>query len=255
MNNINKLVKLYHTSSKHSNYQILSSGLQKILSEYPLDVQSRSEKERLECICSSIEVRDKIVLDIGGNSGYFSFEMLDRGASKVIYYEGNEAHSEFVRKASEVLGYEEKIQIYNKYFSFEKDTIAERVDIGLLLNVLHHIGDDFGNQNLSISLAKEEILKNLNTLSLVTDVLIFQLGYCWKGDRTKLLFNNGTKSEMIDFIKDGTKGLWIIEKILIPEKTELGIEYKLMSESNMARCDRLGEFLNRPLFFLKSCRF
>lgn len=35
----------------------------------------------------------KSVLDIGGNSGFFTFELIEKGAKKIHYYEGNKAPS------------------------------------------------------------------------------------------------------------------------------------------------------------------
>ena len=43
-----------------------------------------------------------------------------------------------------------------------------------------------------------------------TKYMVFQMGFNWKGNRDKGLFENGTKEEMVEFIKEGTKECWKI---------------------------------------------
>ncbi|MCL1933213.1 MAG: hypothetical protein FWF53_05335 [Candidatus Azobacteroides sp.] len=247
-----KLIALYAKNSKHSNYQIMPSCLAALLGENEIAVRTRYERERLNYMLKNIDVKGKNLLDIGGNTGFFSFEMIDAGAKHVLYYEGNKVHSDFVQLAVNVLELNKKINVINDYFSFTGHSIEGYFDIVLLLNVLHHVGDDYGSMQLSIQNAKSEIIKQLNSLADKTEMLVFQLGFCWKGDRNKLLFENGTKEEMINFIKEGISSHWNIEKIGIPVKVSDKIEYEDMDDKNMIRDDSLGEFLNRPLFILKS---
>ena len=42
---------------------------------------------------------------------------------------------------------------------------------------------------------------------------------------------------------------------LIAEKTEDGLNYSDLNDRNIGRIDELGEFLNRPLFIMKSKSF
>ena len=86
-----------------------------------------------------------------------------------------------------------------------------------------------------------------------TNFLIFQLGFNWKGDTKQCLFEHGTKSEMIQFIKDGIKGFWEIIEIGVAEKKDGVVTYEPLNVFNVKRNDTLGEFLNRPIFILKSC--
>jgi hypothetical protein len=57
---------------------------------------------------------------------------------------------------------------------------------------------------------------------------------------------------MINFISDGVKDFWSIDKIGIAKQSNKGIEYFHLNEDNIKRDDKMGEFLNRPLFILKS---
>lgn len=248
---IEELKRLYAEVSKHSNYQILSKRLSLLLTNNEIKVKTRYEAERLKYILKNISIKNKKVLDIGGNTGFFTFEFLDNKAKLVHYYEGNKTHADFVRLASSMLGVEKRIEIADRYFSFEDELKNERYDIVLLLNVLHHVGEDYGDKELSIDLAKQLIIKELKSFSGKTDFMFFQLGFNWKGNRNLGLFKDGTKKEMIDFITQGTKDFCDIVKIGIPEKKGRVVEYVDQHAANIGRNDELGEFLNRPLFIMK----
>jgi SAM-dependent methyltransferase len=255
--NILQLKNMYRKKSKHSNYQILPKRLRRKIGTIDVNVKNNYEYERLEYILNKVDVKSKRILDIGGNTGFFTFEAIDNGASFVHYYEGNKTHAEFVRLASEVLDVRNKIKITDKYFPFDrKDKFEEdKYDIMFLLNVLHHIGDDYGNDKISEYMAKKVIISQLNGLSEITNILIFQLGFNWKGNRNICLFENGTKKELIDYILNGTKDNWKVTEIGIPELLQDEIKYCDLNNSNMERDDKLGEFLNRPIFIMESKRY
>lgn len=248
-----KLIYYYSIKSKHSNYQMLPYVLKDLVSVDEIKIKSRFEEERLAYIIKNIKVKEKYILDIGGNIGFFTFELLRKGAKRVDYFEGNKSLCNFVRIASKILGIN-NLKIYNKYFNFES-FVKKRYDIVLLMNVLHHIGDDFGNKNISKDAAKKYIIKNLNNLSYITKILILQFGFNWKGDIRKCLFKYGTKREMIRFVKNGVKRNWNIKNIGIAEIDNGKIIYKDISNRNVKRNNNLGEFLNRPIFILESKNF
>lgn len=244
-----QLLKLYREVSKHSNYQILPTALKEIIGENEIEVKSRYEKERLDYITSKVDFNGKSVLDIGGNTGYFTFELLGLGAKHVCHYEGNKQHSEFVDLSAKALGVSENIKTINDYYNFEGT--GEKYDIALIFNVIHHLGDDYDAEK-DIESAKKKMIVQLNNMAKVTNTAIFQMGFNWQGDVSKPLFKNGTKKEMIDFIKSGIEGFWDINSIGIAEKYDDDkVEYKPLTEKNIARNDTLGEFLNRPIFILK----
>ena len=248
-----ELKALYSKQSKHSNYQILPRQLSKIMQADEIDIRTRFEKQRLKFIIKNIDITGKSILDIGGNTGYFSFELLERGARFVHYYEGNKEHADFVRLAADVLNFKSKMRITNKFFSFQ-DEFKFRNDVILLLNVLHHLGDDYGPSEISMERAKHEMLAQLNSLAEKTDILVFQMGFNWKGDKALGLFTGGTKCEMVKFINQGTNNYWEIIKLGIAQQGFDGIEYKNIANDNIARDEKLGEFLNRPIFILKSIK-
>ncbi len=246
---IEQLKEMYANTSKHSNYQILASELQKYLTNDEIDVKSRSETIRLDYFLKNVDIKNKSVLDIGGNTGYFTFEFLKNGASSLEYYEGNQEHAKFVQLASEVLGYTDSLSVYNKYYNFDQD---EKYDVVLLLNVLHHLGDDFGDDKVSKEKALETIIEHMKAMAKQTDILVFQLGFNWKGDRNLPLFENGTKKELIDFITSNLNDEFNILKIGVAEEQNGEVVYSDLNDNNIQRVDSLGEFLNRPIFIMKS---
>lgn len=248
---VEKLMLLYAKSSKHSNYQVIPESLQKLMPTKNLIIHSRYEKERLAYILSKINIKGLTFADIGGNSGYFTIKLIEQGAQKGTIIEGNATHTEFVSLASELLKIESKIEICNKYYDFG-ETMKQKYDIIFLLNVLHHVGDDFGNA-ISIEEAKDTILDKINGMVKVSKHLVLQLGYNWMGNRNQCLFPNGTKTEMIEWLREGVRGYYQISHIGIAEKVGEKIIYRDINEHNIERQDSLGEFLNRPIFILDAC--
>lgn len=248
--NIELLEKLYMQNSKHSNYQALPSALAEILDEEKLKIKTRQEWERLSYIKKHMDFSGKSVLEIGGNTGFFTFEILKAGACHVDYYEGNQIHAAFVRAASETLKTEDKLSVYSEYFLFEKEK-NKKYDVALCLNVVHHLGDDFKDIN-SKDTACMEMIASVNSLSEYADILIFQMGFNWKGDCKEPLFKDGTKKEMKLFLEEGTKDFWDIIFVGIAERKNNAIVYNEMDIDNSMRQDDMGEFLNRPIFIMKS---
>ncbi len=251
MNNL-KLINLYTRTSKHSHYQLLASPLREIVPNHMLEIRSRYEQERLDYILRHLNCTDMSVADIGGNTGYFALELINRGAKTVLFIEGNKVHCDFVNEAALALEWQDRVMVHPYYITFDDDLSLIDVNATLLLNVLHHVGDDYGSQTQSIDTAKKNILDSLFRLSQCTKFLIFQLGFNWKGNRELPLFEQGTKSELINFIKAGTSDSWTIEHIGIAEQSSSEIIYNELNSQNILRQDSLGEFLNRPLFIMRS---
>lgn len=249
---VNQLTKDYNNVSKHSHYQVLPSLLTKYINQSSLSVKSRAEHERFKYIKESIDLKGKSVLDIGANTGFFSFEAIEAGAATVVMYEGNKEHANFLRTAIGLLGLDDKMEVRNVYYSFSSIDGSNVYDICFLLNVLHHLGDDYGDNSLNVEQVKAQMISQLNSMSYVCKTLVFQLGFNWKGNRDACLFKDGTKREMIEFIKSGSSEYWDIVSIGIAVKKNGTFVYHDLDENNIERIDAFGEFLNRPLFIMKS---
>lgn len=246
------LVSLYQKSSKHSNYQAIPPSLSTLLPKERLQIESRHESARWEFIDSHCTLNRKKIVDIGGNTGYFSFRSIEAGAESVCLIEGNEAHAEFVRQAAKSLGISERLAVLNQYLDLANSKLNFHVDYIFLLNVLHHAGDDYDKESNTPRKALEKIKKSLENLSGHSDQLIFQIGFNWKGDRNRPLFPDGTKAEMIEFVKECLGQKWTIKSIGIAQKKDSNeIFYQHLNEKNIIRDDSLGEFLNRPIFIIE----
>jgi len=248
--NIKQLNALYNIKSKHSSYQKIHPSVA-ILIENELVTQGKNEDQRQKYLTQHINFENKTVLEIGCNTGYFTIASVMNGAKKVDAYEGNNAHCEFLRIASKALSIHEKINVYNEYFdpSYPPD---KKHDICIFFNVLHHLGDDFQNTSQNIDQAKEQMKTYLNLLSRHTDTLILQMGFNWKGDNNNPLFRKGEKKNMISFIKETTGKYFYIDNISCP-KDEKAVYLDFSNENNNTeRDDTLGEFLNRPIFILRT---
>jgi hypothetical protein len=245
------LLELYQRSSKHSNYQVLSSALSPLLGNDAIAVKTRHEHERLAYILSRMPVQGLGFADIGGNTGFFTFELLMHGAAAVDYYEGNAAHHDFVAGAASQIGLSGRLRTHHRYVSFEASELPQ-LDGTLLLNVLHHLGDDFGDPGTAKEAAKQQMLACLSVLAHTSCMLVLQLGFNWKGDRRLPLFPGGSKAEMIDFVTQGTAADWDVVAIGAAGRDGEEIVFSDLGAHNRARDDSLGEFLNRPIFVLRS---
>lgn len=250
MNISENLLKLYKKSSKHSNYQTLNDEILGALGIGKSEVGSKYEKQRFDYIIEHTEIKDKSVLDIGGNTGYFTFESIKSGCSYVDYYEGNKSHAEFVNIAKDIYD-SAKVNVFSDYFAFDGEHKA--YDVILCLNVVHHLGDDFSIAD-NMNEAKQKIKKAIQDMSSYGETLVFQMGFNWKGDREHCLFENGSKKEMEAFIEDAIDGYWEILNTGVAEKKDDTIVYCEKTEENNLRNDELGEFLNRPIFIMKSIK-
>ena len=211
------------------------------------------DTERERFITHSVNFLGRKILDIGANTGFFSFSSIFNGAKTVTSFESEKINARLIELQSKLLNLENKIVVKNHPFDFKND-INNYYDVIICLNVLHHSGRYFDREVKTESEAKENIIKYLNNFSNYSNYCIFQIGYNWKGEEDKPLFKNGTKIEQIDFIKENTNEFWEIENVGIAEIFEKKIFYNSPNSKNLARIDKLGEFLNRPLFILKSKR-
>lgn len=240
-------------TEKHIGYHILPERFDACLS----DPARRNrytffERERWAWFAEHVDFRDRTVLDIGCNIGYFLFSALDAGARRVVGHEGKASCGEFVRAAVAAAGEEDRFEFHNAYFDFA--TPPPPVGIVLLLNVVHHLGDDYGDPQLGIAAARRGMLEQVNRLATSAQTMIFQMGFNWQGNRHACLFEHGTKREMIDFIRTGTAGAWQVEHVGIAQRIDGRVDYQPLDNQNIERDDALGEFLNRPLFVLRSQR-
>jgi len=78
----------------------------------------------------------KSVLDIGCNAGFYSFEMLRRGAERVVAMDSDERYLAQARLAAEVLGYDLELRLLSAY---DVAQLRERFDLVIFMGVLYHL--------------------------------------------------------------------------------------------------------------------
>ena len=244
-----RLVALLDQRSKHSTYQELHPCLKAVL-DLEHSPQGKRESARWKYMAACTPWLGKRVLDIGANTGYFSMAAVLAGAREVTAVEGHAPHAEFIAGAVQRLGWQACLSSQHRYFDFS-DQADEVFDIVFCLNVLHHLGDDFGYQGQDMQQAKQQMVQALQHLAGHGRHCWFQLVFNWKGDRHRPLFSQGLKSELIAFVEEACQGHWVIEKMAIYNPQTACYE-AASDEALWARIDAAGEFLNRPLFLLRS---
>lgn len=195
------------------------------------------------------------VLDIGANQGYMSVEAALRGAEKVDAFESNEIDYVFMRKIKDRFSEIKAINPHNESYKFSLEN--RKNDYVLCLNVLHHIGRYFDFHIKDISEAKLAISHYLSLLIPDQGGVWLQIGYNWKGEEDKPLFEFGTKAEVVNFIKDSIHIAARIKAIGIynPESgvyENVGVDD--FQSPLWVRNEFLGEFGNRPLFYIESIK-
>lgn len=251
------LAPLYAAQSKHSGYQLLHPRIRHLLGVQADRPYGRHEPERQRCFEGALSFRGARVLDIGANTGYFSLSALEAGARSVCSVEGNPTHAQFIAATAAALGLDDRLQVEHRYHDFVPAP-ERNFDLTLCLNVVHHLGDDFGDRSLCLEHARERMCSAVNALASQSRALLLQVGFNWKGNAAWPLFEGGQKAAMIEFIRQGTASHWAVEAVFVAQPlpgsdaTERLVEYVPLDERNVARDDRLGEFLNRPVFCMRA---
>jgi tRNA (mo5U34)-methyltransferase len=81
-------------------------------------------------------LKGKTVLDIGCNAGFYSIEMKQRGADRVLGIDFDERYLEQARFAAEVKGHDIEFRLLSVY---DLATLRETFDIVLFMGVLYHL--------------------------------------------------------------------------------------------------------------------
>lgn len=242
------LCELLEVTTKHSGYQELHRALDAVMEGGR--ISGKAESSRWEYMRAVMSFEGRRVLDIGANTGFFSLSAaIEGGASSVLACEGSPYHAEFLERAVARLGLSDRVRVDNRYYDFfnSADLHAE---IALCLNVLHHLGDDFGDQALTLADARRQMVRALGGLASRFRWMWFQVGYNWKGDRRQPLFDRGLKNEQIALVAEAAAEAWSVDRIGIFNPGSG--RYEDANDALLARFDEVGEFMNRPLFLMRS---
>lgn len=252
MNRIEQeLNMLYAKEGKHSSYQRLHPLLERKMGLAPATRRNQLEEARARWMSRQLDFQGRSVCDIGANTGYFSIAAAEAGACKVTAFEANPEHARFLRLAMNLLYPTGRVDVrecaYECGATSSPNTTA---DIGLFLNVLHHLGDDFGSATDAV-FARAAMTTMLTCMADGFEWLFFQIGYNWKGARNLPLFTSGTKQDVVSFL-EGVSPAWTVAAAAAYDPGTNA--YVPLMGAALDRRDDLGEFANRPLFLLRSHR-
>ena len=195
MNSIDRLRELYRARSKHSDYQRTAPALAPLLGDDCLPSVDRLEPERFLFLHRHLPLAGRSVIDIGANCGYFTLEALRAGATSVVAFEGNLEHAAFLGLAGELLAFGPRLTVRATYLDPRHATCNDHADVIFCLNVIHHLGDDFGVDATNVGHARHEMGRYIRSLTHLGSHLVLQLGFNWRGNRHLPLFEHGTKQE------------------------------------------------------------
>jgi tRNA (mo5U34)-methyltransferase len=82
------------------------------------------------------DLTGKTVLDIGCNAGFYAFEMMRRGAARVVGIDSDARYLAQARLAAEVLGHEIELHQMDVYSVGE---LGEKFDLVIFMGVLYHL--------------------------------------------------------------------------------------------------------------------
>jgi tRNA (mo5U34)-methyltransferase len=100
------------------------------------------------------DLRDKTVLDIGCNAGFYSIEMKRRGAARVLGIDFDERYLAQAKFAAETLGLEIDFQKLSVYDVHE---LGEKFDVVIFMGVLYHLRHPL----LALDLIHEHVARDL----------------------------------------------------------------------------------------------
>lgn len=110
------------------------------------------------------DMTGKSVLDLGCNSGYFCFEALRRGASRVVGVDHSETAIRGARKLADCLG----VNAEFLHRDWNTDPVTETFDYVLCLNVLHHLDNPLLALDQLIAVTKGSLVMEMAGLGFHT---------------------------------------------------------------------------------------
>lgn len=261
-----KLKSLYLDGSKHSRYQRSPDFLGDILgTEELLNPLWRDDKPRLELLLRALEFEAfSTVTEIGANTGYFCLSLANHFKNlEVRAFEGNTGHAEFISSVAQESNIS-NLTVFPEYIIGESIDRRITSDVIIHFNVLHHMGVDFFQNKFTLENFKENAINALRTFNPVCNVLAFQMGFNWGGDKSKPIVPVTADYEKIVFLSDlMTSSDFAIEKVALASRVvgEKRFEYHLHSLKELLdlkehaaivkryQHESESEFFRRPIIF------
>ncbi|MBT8507874.1 hypothetical protein AZH53_05535 [Methanomicrobiaceae archaeon CYW5] len=273
MQELEDIRKLLDARSKHGHYQMLPPALINIeptLSRF--SHSRRLDNERYEWFSKKINFKNKRILDIGANIGYFSFRLATEMQGNLTTYEPFIDHSIAIDTCKRILGLDDNsFNNVNQGVSLKDIKNLKRYDIVLFFNVLQHAGEDFDSNFVrSVDDWRDYAVQYLTELRNITEYLIFQTGYTWLGHEGKFCDDDDILDFTIDLLRDAG---WNIEYcgVVTNHQSPNYVDYEISNDSKnvhplISFWTKYGiifknkffnanldyRFMERPLFICKS---
>ena len=118
------------------------------------------------------------LVDLGGNNGYFSFELISSGIiSSATVIDTNPLFLEEGARIAKLIGCNDEIQFINREVNLDfVKTQLEPVDIVLINNLLHHAGYLFDNDIVSKIGWGNYLVEFLNSIYEKSNIVVLGLG-------------------------------------------------------------------------------
>jgi len=172
-------------TGKHARYQQLPEFLPEPVRRNFRVRATRLDAQRYAWFSSRVDLRDKTVIEIGANGGYFTLRMARDHRARVIAYEPFEAHAGLIRLFSEITGLEDRITLRQTPVTLASIDALPRADVLVFLNVLQHAGHDFDDP-LTPDRWRAFAVSYLNKLTRIAPVMVFQTGYTLGGSAGRI---------------------------------------------------------------------
>jgi tRNA (mo5U34)-methyltransferase len=160
------------------------------------------------------DLSGKTVLDVGCNAGFYSIEMMRRGAARVVGLDACDRYLRQARFAAEVCGVEIE---FRKLSVYDIAKLSERFDIVLLMGVLYHLRHPL----LALDLVWEHAAR---------DLLVFQSMQRGSSD-VEPLREDYEFAERAIFEKPGFPKLHFIERAYCDDGTNWWIPNRACAEA------------------------
>lgn len=259
-----KILNYYSDGSKHSNYQNFPNFITRELGITALkDENWRGDSKRYQFIKENIIFPiGAIVGDIGANTGRFCLDFaMENKQSNFVAIEINENNANFIKMICDMF-HIDNVKVINESAGLENIDKLPNLDIAFNMNVLHHSGVDFENSRVgNANELKNYIITYLKKCKEKCDIIVFQIGYNWGGNKSTPIVSPDHISEMIEYQKDIflQSGYEIVniglyhnikkEYINVPVKSTKEQLQKFINDFSM---NLNSEFYKRPLFIIKN---
>lgn len=270
------LLAYWHSAGKHGVYQQLPDFLSRDFGvRAPVDERWRGDRSRLDYLRTRLNFQGLHVVDIGANTGFFSLTLAHDDRAQVTSREPDPANHDFLQA---VRRHYALAQLQLSDAPVTVDTVADlpSSDVVLLLNVLHHAGDDFDRDRVPTPDALAEYMTEyLTRLARTTRRMVYQLGYNWCGNKATPLMPVREPYAMLRYLAPiFQKSDWQIEHVALrfdvddPRMVELSTDLDrpvLVTQApdlatapgiqellGQRALSRVSEFYARPLIVCRS---